>query len=199
MPKKILCLLVCMLIHLDFSYTTTANTITTDLQLKTTPKYSNKDIILMAIKSQEGLRLKAYFDTNHWSIGWGTVSKQNAVITIQEANEKCYEIFNKKYNAIEAENSHLDEWTKLVLTMLKYNISTVGPRLKKAIKSGNKEAISKAISAYVFDANGVKLKGLENRRKLEIKLLNSSIEERQNLAENFKKIIQSQIIKINKI
>ena len=158
-----------------------------------TARYSDIDIILTAIKSQEGIRLKSYFDTNHYAIGWGTSSKENAYLDLEEADRRLLKAFNRKRKYIEKNFPALTDWHKLVLAMTKYNVSNFGEILRKAIAAKDSSKIAEALQLYIKDANGKTLRGLKRRRLLEGNLIQSTSCQRQEIADSLKKIVALKI------
>jgi len=73
-----------------------------------------------------------------------------------------------------------------------YNVSTFGPKLERAIASGQPEQIAEVMQLYV-KANGKPLEGLRLRRASEAKLLLAAPHERQRLATALQQTVNEHI------
>lgn len=126
---------------------------------------------LNTVKMFESVRLKSYWDVNHWAIGWGTHSYESETITLAEADRRIAKEFNRTAIYVSEKYPHLSSWSKLVLTSMKYNVSGFGEQLNAALQSSDLEKAAQVMGLYVHDANGNKLKGLVDRRNVEANLL----------------------------
>ena len=94
------------------------------------------------LKREEGLRLQAYSDRGRYSIGYGSLSYEGEVITIQEAERRLecelkkaesafVKYFGQKYIS-------LSDNQKTALLSLRYNVGSLSgfPKLRKAILEG---------------------------------------------------------------
>lgn len=102
--------LLCLLLFIFSSNTTTSSLpepsiIIQDCEqaIEVKRSYTDMQIILLAVKSREGLRLQSYPDVGSWSIGWGTASREGAVITVEEANERMLQAYQKSLAWVKAE------------------------------------------------------------------------------------------------
>ena len=195
MSKKLLCLLLCFgcntskeVPHLDKSLIE----IKPIRLVEEKPKRCDFDIIITAVKACEGLSLKSHWDVNHWSIGYGTPSTEGSTTTIEKADSNMRFIFINKYESIGRQFPGLNNWSRLVLAMTRYNVRKFGPRLCAAIKKNDKKLMAKILMLYVYDSNGKHLKGRVNRRKIEVDLLLSSQSQRQNIADKLETIAAKQ-------
>ena len=136
------------------------------------------------VKSQEGLKLEAYWDVNRWSIGYGTPSHKGEKITEAEASNRLEKRLLEDQKALK--KFFKDSWTalsdnqKTALISLRFNIGTLAgcPKLKKYIIDGDydsaaKEFLDITVKRSKFKSNSEYLKvreGLEKRRQRESKL-----------------------------
>lgn len=156
--------------------------------------YDDREIAVLLLKRYESLRTSSYWDIKRWSIGWGTKSYRGEKISLEEADRRTDEHFSKIYRSIVKEFPNLTPWQASILSVMKYNVGSFGPQLKKAIRSGDSAQIALVMKRYVY-AGGVKLKGLILRRNAEASLLLSSISEKQDLAISLSKIVDKHIEK----
>lgn len=133
---------------------------------------------LQLLKSFEGCRLKAYWDVNGYSIGYGhhgpDVTK-DMKITQQQAVDFLKKDVSRFEKAV---NDLPYEWNQNqfdALVDFAYNCGT-GNLLKLTAKNTRSiPEISNKITAYC-KAGGVALSGLVNRRRAEQRLFNKPVE-----------------------
>jgi len=138
---------------------------------------------LRKLEENNKVKLIAYKDSGGvWTIGYGSIYNYDLkrkvlpgdVITLEQAN---------RFLKIEADSklADINKWVKVPLTnnqkialgSLVYNIGAPAFKISTLLKvinaKGTKEAITKEFMRWVYD-NGVFVKGLENRRKVELAL-----------------------------
>lgn len=130
------------------------------------------------IKRFEGLRLEAYLDDGYKipTIGYGTTRINNRTVpmglTISEAQAEKYlkddlEKFEKIVNeqvGVSLTQNQFDALVSFTYNLGGHNLAS--STLLKKLNSGDYEGAANEFSRWVF-ANGIKLRGLERRRKAE--------------------------------
>lgn len=135
-------------------------------------RLTDKEIALWLLKSAEGFSSASYWDVNRYTSGFGTTAKNDERITLEEAHDRTNCTFDKKYASISDRYPNLDEWTKLILTVMDYNLTKgFGTKLEAAIATGDKYKIANKMRLYVNNAKGEFMEGLANRREAEIEVL----------------------------
>lgn len=114
------------------------------------------------IQESEGLRLKAYRDSNgHWIIGYGTRSHQGEVITKKEAHRRM-QVHLKPFWKYIPEDLSIGQYT--AYTSLVYNLGYYKARNLLVTKLDCKKIL-------LYDkVNGKKHKGITIRRQREYEL-----------------------------
>ncbi|MBL4795799.1 MAG: hypothetical protein JKY50_00135 [Oleispira sp.] len=123
------------------------------------------------IKSKEGFRNKAYWDVNHWRVGYGSDTITAADGTTQSVTEQTTTTrgdadrdLERRYGIFQAGASKkigekvfnsFPEDTKQALTSITYNYGSVPDRLISAAKSGDLEALAVAVEGLAGDNNGI--------------------------------------------
>ena len=139
------------------------------------------------VKSQEGLRLKAYWDVNRWSIGYGTPSHRGEKITESEASKRLEKRLLEDQKALKSFFKRswivLSDNQKTSLISLRFNIGTLAgcPKLKKFIIDGDYNSAAKEFlditvkrSKFKNESEYLKVyKVLKERRQRESKLFMS--------------------------
>jgi GH24 family phage-related lysozyme (muramidase) len=120
---------------------------------------------------EESLRLRAYWDINRYSIGYGTISYRGERITFAEAIRRAEKEFLRVIVNLYEKYPHLDDQTLVGLAILDYNIGEIGYNLNRAIEDHDKRRIAYWMKQYFNDANGNKLKVLVERRKMEARFI----------------------------
>lgn len=135
------------------------------------------------IHLNEGFSLTAYLDTGGvWTIGWGSTKifgrrvRKGDVITKEQAEEQ---------SLIDLKDSEaaVNKFVKVPLTQGQYNalvdfVYNIGEKqfasstLLKVLNKGDYDEAAKQFMRWVYD-NGVKIKGLELRRKRAVAMFNS--------------------------
>tara|TARA_R110000823_G_scaffold198265_1_gene329538 strand:- start:913 stop:1683 length:771 start_codon:yes stop_codon:yes gene_type:complete len=138
------------------------------------PDLNTEGNIANIVKGFEGFKTKAYWDGDHWSIGYGTRAKDgDATITAEQAEvELNRSLSSAKASVIKHQKANGYDWSPNqvdALTSFTFNLGAGGLRnLTKKGTRGN-ETISEMILEY-NTAGGNVLRGLTKRRKAEAKL-----------------------------
>ena len=122
------------------------------------------------LKAHEGLVLEAYWDVSQYTIGWGTPSYKGERITVAEADRRVLERYEREYLTLRRQYPKLDKWTARVVAIARYNVGSFGPRMQKALASGDKDRIAKMLAKYNRVAGKVH-PGIVRRRQQEVDLL----------------------------
>lgn len=135
---------------------------------------------LTLLKSFEGFREKAYWDSGQWSIGFGTkASGEGATITKAEAEAEARSSFNKARSAVlKAKEKYGYDWADHQVDALSLFTYNLGPgKLKTLTEEGTRgdEEISEMMLEYNM-AGGKKLPGLVKRRQAEARLFTQGYE-----------------------
>ena len=138
------------------------------------PDLNMEGNIAEIVKGFEGFKAKAYWDTDHWSIGHGTrASGRDATITLEQANIELSKELNKSRAAvIRHQEKYNYDWSDNqvdALSSFVFNLGAGG--LSKLTDDGTRgdEIISQKILEY-NTSDGKVLAGLTKRRKSEAKL-----------------------------
>ncbi len=141
------------------------------------------------IKNFEGFEPKAYKDGNRYSIGYGTISFENEMISKTEANKRFQKhiqtvvnTVSKKYPDVRC-NSDLNA----SLCSFFYNAGMNHPKLDNHLKMLNYESAKKYMSSIVY-FKGKRNQGLITRRNKEIEII-EAVNSHQ-IFEGMKKKIQ---------
>ncbi|CAB5079526.1 hypothetical protein UFOVP143_3 [uncultured Caudovirales phage] len=125
------------------------------------------------ISSFEGLRLKPYWDVNHYRVGFGSDTVTLADGTVQKVTkdtritaEDAMRDLNRRKNETQAQVASqigpgwdsLPEGAKAALTSVAYNYGTLPKSVAAAASSGDPNAVSKAILGLSSDNGGVNAK-----------------------------------------
>jgi len=138
---------------------------------------------LSIIREFEGYREKAYWDVDHWAIGYGSkASGEDASITKEEAEAKLKTEFNKfRSMVVDHREEHGYNWQPHqvdALTIFAYNIGSIDSLTEDGTRGDGE--ISEMILEYnkMRDRNGklVTAKGLTKRRQAEAKLFTQGYE-----------------------
>lgn len=132
------------------------------------------------IKEFEGCKLEAYqCPAGVWTIGWGTTQgvKQGMKITQEEAEGLLIKECERFCNGVYAEVGNICNENQVgALISFSYNVGLSAFRnstlLKKIKANASEKEIEKQFMRWVY-AGGKILRGLERRRKAEVKLFNS--------------------------
>lgn len=145
---------------------------------------NSKNLTIDLIKEFEGFKSHAYKDNGRYSIGYGTkASHPKEVISVQEAERRLIETYEKTFLNLIKRYDIQDESTAIVLTSLYYNVGKLGTTLSNAIKYDDRYTIVQVLPRYC-KASGIELKGLKRRRYSELKLLCSIWEQSDELIPN---------------
>lgn len=155
---------------------------------------SSDEAALLLLKRWEGLLLRSEWDVNAYRIGWGTKSRPNERIDIEEANRRAYKEFCRVRNKLKIKYPNLDEWQTSIISVTLYNVGSFGQGMDKALKSGDSDRIAQYLVKYVH-SNGEKLDGLVNRRYDETRLLLSQPENRYQIVKDLEFIVNQHIRK----
>lgn len=165
---------------------------------------------LELIKSFEALHLTAYQDSARiWTVGFGHTSDHNLKVDQSTKITEAQAEDLLKKDVAEAEQlvkiidtGKLNDNQYSTLVSIAYNSGAfrvknkmgkwVDVKLVNLIKNGELQAAGDAILDYKVTAGGVRLKGLENRRRAEWRLWNLS-PDAQVLAEDWVKEIRNDI------
>ena len=142
--------------------------------------YNSLYSLLKKLEEDNKVQLKAYLDSGGvWTIGYGSIYnydlnrpvQQNDIITTDTANKWLQLEASTKLDAVKnlvkvkVNNNQL-----IAMSSLAYNIGTNGfanSTLLKLLNAGTDKAIvAQQFDKWVYD-NGVKVKGLQNRRQAE--------------------------------
>lgn len=154
--------------------------------LATNKKQSNNlsDNGMKLLEQFEGLRLEAYLDSaGIATIGWGSIKYPNGNKVklgdkITKAQAKQYKLHDLKEFESTVNTSvkvHLTQNQYDALVSISYNIGSnafKNSTLLKKLNSGDYKGAAEQFLAWI-NSGGRKVKGLENRRKSEMKLFNS--------------------------
>jgi GH24 family phage-related lysozyme (muramidase) len=143
---------------------------------------------------------KAYWDVDHYSIGWGTKAKHpNEVINICEANKRSREAFKTRLETIKSAYPHLSLYQAHLIAAFHYNVQNWKPNLEQKIQSGDSYIITTSLINYV-KADGQTLDGLKKRRKVECAYLLAETDQSafMKLANDTKKRIKNKNPNLNK-
>ena len=126
---------------------------------------------LELLKSLEGLRLTAYHDVTAYRIGYGTpAAHAQERITVDEADQRVRARYLRECAYMRTAHPHLTEPQIAALAVMRFNVGSFGPGLRRAVATGAPEQIAAQMSRYVKSAGEV-LPGLRSRREAEIELL----------------------------
>ena len=138
------------------------------------PDLNMQGNIANIVKNFEGFKAKAYWDTDHWSIGHGTrASGRDATITLEQANIELSKELNKsKAAVIRHQEKYNYDWSDNqvdALSSFVFNLGAGG--LSKLTDGGTRgdEIISQKILEY-NTSDGKVLGGLTKRRQAEARL-----------------------------
>jgi GH24 family phage-related lysozyme (muramidase) len=146
---------------------------------------------MLMVKRWEALTPKATWDVNAYRNGWGTKAlSRTETISKKEADIRTTRVFDIVHKDIRRRYPCVDEWPALVLSVMDYNVSRFGPRLNRAIRSGDLAKVAAVMPMYNKSAGKV-LDGLTNRRNSEAAFLLTSAEERQELAVDLQRIVNN--------
>jgi len=158
-------------------------------------QYSDYQLVIWQLKNFEGFSSQAYWDVDHWSIGYGTPSSEGETITKLEASEKMVEFYEKTLHSIQKKYPCLTEWQQRIVALFDYNIGSIGPNLDAALKEGDIERASQLMLLYNNPASSKGMsaskikrikKSLKKRRKEEIRLFHMSAQDKDLLARRLK-------------
>lgn len=122
----------------------------------------------------EGFTARPKWDVNANRNGHGTVAAYpGEVLTKVQAYARALSTLRKHTGKVREHYPHLDERQTAALGILRYNVGSFGPSLRRAIKSGCAKAIAAQMRRYVNSA-GTRLQGLADRRELEISFFKST-------------------------
>lgn len=123
------------------------------------------------IKSKEGFRESAYWDVDHWRVGYGSDSITKADGTVVEVTEQTTTTradadrdLERRYSIFQAGASRkigtdtfnaFPEDTKQALTSIAYNYGSIPDRLIAAARSGDLNALAKAVEGLGNDNSGI--------------------------------------------
>jgi len=125
------------------------------------------------ISQFEGLRLKPYWDVNHYRVGFGSDTVTRADGTVETVTkdtritaDDAIRDLNRRKNETQAQVSaqvgpgwgSLPEGAKAALTSVAYNYGTLPKSVASAASSGDPNAVSKAILGLSGDNGGVNAK-----------------------------------------
>lgn len=156
-----------------------------------------EEVALLILKRWEGLSLSATWDVNSYRNGWGTPAKKGEVITLKEADRRALEYFRNTRERLRVKYSHLGDWELNILAVTAYNVGAFGPKLDRAVKSGNQVKIAEYLTLYIKSA-GVVLQGLRNRRSQEAELLTAPPDRKAEILTELQNIVLSHIKKAKK-
>jgi lysozyme len=138
---------------------------------------STEDFIASFENVSDQQTFKAYWDTDHWSIGFGSRAKsKNETITLEQARARLSEDTSNFRNVVTtAAEKYGYDWDSdqiSALTSFTYNLGA--GNLEKLLEGGSRgdEEISNMILEY-NKADGKVLPGLVKRRKAEAALFSS--------------------------
>ena len=138
------------------------------------PDLNMEGSITDIVKGFEGFKTKAYWDTDHWSIGHGTrASGKDATITLEKANiELSKELAKSKAAVIRHQEKYNYNWSTNqvdALSSFVFNLGSGG--LNQLTDDGTRgdEIISQKILEY-NTSDGKVLGGLTKRRQAEARL-----------------------------
>jgi GH24 family phage-related lysozyme (muramidase) len=138
------------------------------------PDLNMEGSIADIVKGFEGFKTKAYWDTDHWSIGHGTrASGKDATITLEQANiELSKELAKSKATVIRHQEKYNYNWSTNqvdALSSFVFNLGSGG--LNQLTDDGTRgdEIISQKILEY-NTSDGKVLGGLTKRRQAEARL-----------------------------
>ena len=151
---------------------------------KTKLKYSLSDNGMKLLEQFEGLRLEAYLDSaSIATIGFGSIKYPNGnkvklgdKITKAQAKEyKLHDLKEFENTVNTSVNIPLSQNQYDALVSLSYNIGSSAFKNSTLLKKLNNKDYKGAAEQFLvwINSGGRKVKGLENRRKSEMKLFNS--------------------------
>lgn len=142
-----------------------------------------KEISRNSLIKFEGFKDKAYWDVDHWRVGYGTDTlyddsgkpievTQDTVVSKEQALKALEKRITEDFVPI-IKNSIGDSWNKLsdnakaATVSITYNYGRVPNRIREALKTGDNSAIADAILTLTEDNDGVN----RNRRIMEAELV----------------------------
>lgn len=137
-----------------------------------------------ALKSFEGFRSNAYWDVDAWRVGHGTDTiydpngkrvkvTKNTVVTPEQALSDMERRYREDFLPAAQKQLGADTWnsltnnTKAAVLSITYNYGNVPPRIRGAIKTGDRSKIAEAIRGLAGDNDGIN----KNRRYTEAELV----------------------------
>jgi len=121
----------------------------------------------------EGLRLKAYYDVNHFSIWYGTRSFKGEIITKKEAEKRMIEYLWLLRKMVDKECYNENQKTAMISFM--YNVGKYPMNINKYVASCDKKSIRYIMWIYWYSSNWKRLKSLVKRRNTELYLFNKNL------------------------
>jgi GH24 family phage-related lysozyme (muramidase) len=136
-----------------------------------TTQDSIAELAMITTQYFESIRLEAYGDYKQHSIGWGTrANHPSEVITLDEANRRFQEHFDKVYQQVSEEFPNLSDPQKYATTIFAYNVSihqiTSANVTPKKLRNGEKPPFHLWVNVTVGGKKQV-LEGLVTRRNME--------------------------------
>lgn len=127
--------------------------------------------LLNIVKEFEGCELKAYWDRNHYAIGYGTKANSSSeIITKEEAEKRIkYELQLAVNKVLSSVSVPLNDNQLAALASLAFNAGSIKqfPKLMAALNSSNFNEAANQFLDINKDVNGEELLGLTRRRKAE--------------------------------
>lgn len=141
------------------------------------------DVSAQVLRDLEGFREEPYYDVNAYRAGYGSdtyTTEDGTIKTVQkgsfvsreDAERDLYRRIKTEFGA-RAKQAAGDAWDsynpmqKAALTSIAYNYGSIPKRISSAVKSGNPEAVSKAILSLAGDNEGIN----RNRRIKESEMM----------------------------